>query len=72
MDVAQKFWKNWYEADLIKRQELMKNIAKQVKVYEKIDDKELQMHGLTTILNSYFEDLAEYMEYVKDKKDKKR
>lgn len=51
-----KFWKDWLEADLLKRQELVKKLPF-FKMCLIIKDDKVWKHSFTTVLNGYFEDL---------------
>ena len=51
-----KFWKEWLEADLLKRGELIKKLPI-VQRPLKIKDKKLAKDTIAMLLNSYFEDL---------------
>ncbi len=65
------FWKEYYEADFIKREKLLERIAKAFDNFfsEKIKDKKLRKRTMIMLLRSYFDDLIEYMEEIKRKKD---
>jgi hypothetical protein len=57
--VSTDFWKRWYEADELTRVKLVMEltvVGKNKKAIHKGYE-----HGIATLLNSYFEDLAEYL-----------
>lgn len=62
------WWDKWYNADLLKRQEmvaklpLVSSMPKLLKLPEKVLSQKQKILLLSTALNSYFEDLTEYME----------
>lgn len=53
-----RWWKNWLEADCIKREEMVEKlpIVKEILSMNKIPDK-IRRHSFALILNSFFEDL---------------
>ena len=61
-NIKNKFWKGYFDGDLIRRLKLLEKIAHKIDDLKAIKDKELRIHSLTTALNGYFEDLIEFME----------
>jgi len=55
-DFEIKFWKDWLNADMLKRQNLVKNLLI-VKKPLKTKDSKLNNNATALLLNSYFEDL---------------
>ena len=67
-DLSYKFWREYIDADILKRDEKLKNIVNKIDELFKIDDAEMRKHCLLISLKSYFDDLIEYME-SKNSKD---
>ena len=53
-----KFWKDWLEADLLKRQDMVEKLpfVREVQNVHKLPPK-IRTHMITMMLNSFFEDL---------------
>lgn len=66
------WWHEWYEADCLKRQDMVQKLPIiRENILMLTDDKmprKMREHAFTTMLNSYFEDLVDYM-YVRQKKE---
>ncbi len=57
-DYEIKFWKDWLESDLLKREELVENLPMVKSVWDlKEMPENLRKRALTTMLNGFFEDL---------------
>ena len=57
-DYEIKFWKDWLESDLLKREELVENLHMVKSVWDlKEMPENLRKRALTTMLNGFFEDL---------------
>ena len=63
-----KFWKDWLEADTLKRAELVEKLPF-FKMSRRMKNTKMNRHCFATLLNSYFEDLESAM-YVKTRKKK--
>jgi hypothetical protein len=55
-DYEIKFWKDWLDADLIKRQELVEGLPL-FKMCLKMKDDEIWKRSFATLINGFFEDL---------------
>ncbi|MBU4502543.1 MAG: hypothetical protein KKA79_08145 [Nanoarchaeota archaeon] len=51
-----KFWKDWLEADIIKKKELVEKLSL-FKMCLEMKDNKVWRHSFATVLNGYFEDL---------------
>lgn len=71
-DYEIKFWKDWLEADPIKRLKLVEKlpIMKEVFTFDKISNKSRE-HTFAMLLNSFFEDLESAV-YTKIRIDNKK
>lgn len=57
-DYEIKFWKDWLESDLLKREKLVENLPMVKSVWDlKEMPENLRKRALTTMLNGFFEDL---------------
>jgi len=54
-----EFWRKWLEADSIGRINILKPIAEKLMEAAKVD---IHIDSFTSMLNSYFEDLAETLQ----------
>ncbi len=70
-DIVYEFWKKYEEADMLKRDELLKPIIKNFPPITKIKDEKMRQHILKTYLRSYFDDLIDYF-YCKDRSPKNK
>ena len=63
-----KFWRDWLEADLLKREEMVEKlpIMKSIWNLDKLPEK-IRISAFTTILNGFFEDLEAQMHLNEDK-----
>lgn len=61
------FWKEYEEADSLKRDKLIKPILKNFLPIADIGDEKLRRHTLTMLLRSYFDDCIDYF-YSKSSK----
>jgi spore coat polysaccharide biosynthesis protein SpsF (cytidylyltransferase family) len=70
-DIPIKFWKEYDDTDMLKREEKIKFIIDNIiNVCDVIKDNPvLRQHAISTTLQSYFEDAMEYA-YAKGKKEK--
>lgn len=57
-EIMEKFWAKWLESNEIERLELIEKLGTH-KIAIALRDSDLVGHSLATLLNSYFEDLAE-------------
>lgn len=64
-DPIYEFWKNYEEADFLKRRDLLKPILKNFQRIVNLEDKKVKNYTLSTMLQSYFDDLIEYHETKK-------
>ena len=71
-DYEIKFWKDWLEGDLLKREKLVKNLSI-IKNYSKLSKlpKKIRETALVSMLNGFFEDL-ESATYTQARLKKKR
>jgi len=73
MDYEIKFWKDWLEGDLLKREKLVKNLPFVSRVIELSKDKRIEermkKETITMQLNAFFEDLESAV-YTKIQLDK--
>lgn len=60
-NIAQNFWYKWEKSDEIERIELLKPLAKLFLDLDIIKEKNLRIHAITSLLNSYLEDLNKYI-----------
>lgn len=71
----EKFWKEWLEADLLKRLKLIENLAiiKEVEIIHKLP-KKYRKESIAQSLNGLFEDLEEelYLRLEKSNNVKKK
>ena len=67
-----KFWKDWLNADLLKREEMVSNlpIIKEILNIKELPEK-FRKQALTNVLNGLFEDLRDAV-YIKIERDKKK
>lgn len=68
-----KFWKDWLEADMIKKHELVKKLPF-FKMCLKMENNKMWKYAFATMLNGYFEDLesAVYTKIRLENKNKKK
>jgi len=55
-NISEKFWEDWLKADDVERHVMLKPIAKIIMDAAKSG---ISIEGFTTLLKSYFDDLAE-------------
>lgn len=67
-DPIYEFWKKYEEADFLKRRDLLKPIIKNFHGIVDLEDKKVMDHTLSTMLQSYFDDLLEYCQQKSVKK----
>ena len=65
-----EFWKDWLEADMIKKQELVEKLPF-FKMCLVMEDNKMWRHSFTTLINGYFEDLESAV-YTKIRLEQKR
>lgn len=73
-DIPTKFWKKYYKADMLEREQILKKLplikeAFEISTLKKIPIK-LRRYSLILTLRGYFDDLIDYMEYMKHKNGK--
>jgi len=61
LDTPEKFWKEFAEADMLKREEMMTVIVDNIDKYKEIEDETSRKSGLKILLLGYFEDLLQNM-----------
>ncbi len=67
-----RFWKDWLEADLLKRQKLVEKLPF-FKMCLQMKNNKMWKHSFTTLLNGYFDDLESAVRTkVRLEKNKKR
>lgn len=66
-----KFWKDWLEADSIKRLKLVEKLPL-FRMYVEMENKEQLKRSFSMLLNSYFEDLesAVYTKTISEKNNR--
>lgn len=64
-----KFWKDWLEADTIKRYKLVENLPL-FKMCLQMKNSDVWKSSVSTLINGYFEDLESAI-YTKTRLDKK-
>jgi len=63
-DIMIKFWKEYIEMDMVERGEKIEMIVKSISdVSNMKEDEKIKKHALTTLLQSYFDDLLEVALY---------
>lgn len=62
-DYEIKWWKDWLEADVLKRGEMVEKLpfTSEVLNIHKIKDKKMEIRSVAMMLNSFFEDLESAM-----------
>ena len=65
-DLLYRFWRKYDEADSLKRQNLLAPIIKNFEGICAIKEKKLRTHVLHSFLQSYFDNLLEYMHCRKE------
>jgi len=65
-DLAYLFWEKYDKADLLEREKLLAPILKNMMTIYDLKDRKLRKHVLRTALQSYFDDMLEYM-YSREK-----
>lgn len=67
-----KFWKDWLEADMLKREEMVSKLpfVREVQNVHKLPPK-VRKHMITLMLNSFFEDLESAV-YTKVRLERKK
>jgi hypothetical protein len=58
---VKEFWQKWLEADSVERINILKPIAEKLMEAAKVD---IHIDSFTSMLNSYFEDLAETLQQL--------
>jgi len=57
----EKFWKEFAEANLLKREEMIKIVIDNLDNFNDIEDEKSRKSGMTVLLLSYFDDLLQHM-----------
>ncbi len=66
--IPHKFWREYESMDMIDKCKKIKHIVNMIDRLHNLKDEKLRKHSLSTILQSYFDDLIDYMESKKQRK----
>ena len=69
-DIVEKYWLKWLNANELKQFDIIKLLVEK-RIISPIKDKKLKIHSMSTLLNSYFEDLAVVVKLATIKECKK-
>lgn len=62
-DIPERFWREYESMDMLDRRDKIKHIVNMVDNLFNLKDEKLRKYSLASFLQSYFDDLIDYMSY---------